>query len=126
VRRVLRRIGNFAGPLTPSEAVDTHMRVNFPDCRVTVDDTPISLSTSEMKLLYILMRSAGETVPTKFILRRLWPRETPNEGRLRVYVHRLRQKIEISQPKHQYIKAMRGTGYCFAPFENAPAGFENP
>lgn len=120
VRRVLRRLGEFAGPLVPSHPIDGHMSVNFAECSVRVDGTHVALSPTETKLLYILMRSTGRTIMTSFILRRLWPLETPNEGRLRVYVHRLRQKVEIGQPKHQYIMAMRGEGYKFVPREGSP------
>ena len=50
---------------------------------------PVSLTPTETKLLYILMRSAGHTVNTDFILRRLWPLEPAFEDRLHVHMHRL-------------------------------------
>jgi DNA-binding response OmpR family regulator len=122
VRRVLRRMGDFNAPLNPAEPVDRYMKVSFAECQVTVDSQRVSLTPTENKLLYILMRSAGRTLTTNYILRRLWPMETPNEGRLRVYVHRLRQKIEITQPIHQYITAERGVGYGFVASENIRSG----
>lgn len=113
VRRVLRGLGDFACGLDPAQGVDHHLSINFPDCCVTVDGQSISLTPTETKLLYILMRSAGRTVSANFIHRRLWPDSTTDEGRLRVYVHRLRQKIEITQEPHRYIVSERNVGYAF-------------
>jgi DNA-binding response OmpR family regulator len=54
---------------------------------------------------------AGQTVTADFILRRLWPMETAYEDRLRVYVHRLRRKIEQQPDQPKYILSQRGVGY---------------
>jgi len=114
VRRVLRRIGDFAYTLTAETAVDERLSVNFSAQQVRVDGETISLTPTETKLLYILMRNAGQTVTTDFILRRLWPLETVYEDRLRVYIHRLRGKIERQPGSPRYITSQRGVGYSFA------------
>ncbi len=114
VRRVLRRIGDFAYTLEAETVVDERLTINFPSQRAYVDDTQVTLTPTETKLLYILMRHAGQTVTTDFILRRLWPLETVYEDRLRVYVHRLRRKIERRPEAPQYILSQRGVGYSFA------------
>jgi len=115
VRRVLRSVGHYFGNLEPSQMVDDHLKVSFPNLRLTVDGNPVTMTPTETKLLYILMRSAGQTVPAQFIMRRLWPSTLQDEGRLRVNVHRLRQKMETVQPKHRYIVARRNAGYAFVP-----------
>jgi DNA-binding response OmpR family regulator len=112
VRRVLHRIGGFAFELTPLIQVDDHLQVAFANCEAVVDGQTVSLTPTENKLLYLLMRSAGQAVTADFLLRRLWPREAAYEDRLRVYVHRLRKKIE-PQDHYQYIISERGTGYRF-------------
>ncbi|WP_374685684.1 response regulator transcription factor [Promineifilum sp.] len=114
VRRVLRRIGDFAYTLTAETTVDENLSVNFPAQQVRVNGETISLTPTETKLLYILMRNAGQTVTTDFILRRLWPLETVYEDRLRVYIHRLRSKIERQPGSPRYITSQRGVGYSFA------------
>jgi DNA-binding response OmpR family regulator len=113
VRRVLRRIGDFAYTLTADTVVDEHLSVSFPFQRVYINGNEIALTPTETKLLYILMRNAGQTVTTDFILRRLWPLETAYEDRLRVYIHRLRRKIEQKPEQPQYIQSQRGIGYSF-------------
>jgi len=115
VRRVLRSVGEFASVLEPSAMIDQHLSVNFADCRLTVDGSSVTLTPTETKLLYILMRSAGQPIPAQFIKRRLWPDVVQDEGRLRVNVHRLRQKLENVQPAHRYIVAQRNAGYTFVP-----------
>lgn len=113
VRRVLRRVGSFAYTLDPITKIDSRLQVDFPGRQVIIEDEAISLTPTEAKLLYILMRNAGRTVTTDFILRRLWPREIANEDRLRVYVHRLRRKIEKIPTRPHYIISERGIGYTF-------------
>ena len=59
------------------------------------------------------MRNAGHTVTSEFIVRRLWPYDTIPDDRLRVYIHRLRHKIEQTPKKPKYIISQRGIGYIF-------------
>lgn len=114
VRRVLRRIGDFVYTLDPETVVDEHLTISFPSQRAIIDGDEVTLTPTETKLLYILMRHAGQTVTTDFILRRLWPMENAYEDRLRVYVHRLRRKIERQPNQPKYILSQRGVGYSFA------------
>lgn len=114
VQRVLRRIGDFAYTLDPITAVDGRLAVDFAHQQAIVDGQPVSLTPTETKLLYILMRNAGHTVTTDFLLRRLWPWEEVFEDTLRVHVHRLRQKIEVNPSRPGYIVTERGLGYSFA------------
>jgi DNA-binding response OmpR family regulator len=112
--RVLRRIGNFAFTLEPLIKVDDGLAVDFSQQQAVVDGESIALTPTETKLLYILMRNAGRTVTTDFLLRRLWPLEEVYEDALRVHIHRLRKKIQGSASELAYITTERGTGYRFA------------
>jgi DNA-binding response OmpR family regulator len=112
VKRVLRRMGDFAYTLEPLTRVDDYLTVNFPERKAFVEDEPVSLTPTETKLLYILMRGAGATVPTDFIIRRIWPLEPAYEDRLHVHMHRLRRKIERKK-RPRYIISDRGVGYMF-------------
>ena len=115
VRRVLKRIGVFAFPLEQYTRVDDHLAINFADTKVILDNETIALTPTESKLLYIMMRSAGQVVSPGFIMRRLWPHDMANatEDRLRVYIHRLRSKIEVDPSNPRYVLAQRGKGYSF-------------
>lgn len=113
VQRVLRRIGDFAYTLDPVTRVDDRLGVDFAHQQAIVEGQRIDLTPTETKLLYILMRNAGRTVTTEFLLRRLWPLEEVFEDTLRVHVHRLRQKMEADPRKPRYIVTERGLGYRF-------------
>lgn len=113
VQRVLRRIGDFAYTLDPVTQVDDRLAVDFAHQQALVDEQLVSLTPTENKLLYILIRNAGHTVTIDFLLRRLWPLEEVFEDTLRVHVHRLRQKVEADPSRPRYIVTERGVGYRF-------------
>lgn len=115
IQRVLSRVGLF--PFIPGAriVVDEQLAINFAQRTAYVNGTEASLTPTETRLLYILMREAGEVVNTDFIIRRLWPLEPAYEDRLHVHMHRLRSKIEVNKEKGlpRYIESRRGEGYIF-------------
>jgi DNA-binding response OmpR family regulator len=113
IRRVLRRIGGFAYTFEPQTQVDERLNIDFARQQALVDGKQVSLTPTEAKILYILMRNAGQTVTTDFLLRRLWPREEVFEDTLRVHISRLRKKIEPKPGQPEYILTERGLGYNF-------------
>jgi DNA-binding response OmpR family regulator len=113
VQRVLRRIGDFAYTLDPTIQIDDYLSVDFAHQQVSVGGKITALTPTESKLLYILIRNAGHTVTSDFLLRRLWPMEEVFEDSLRVHVHRLRQKIEPTPSQPYYVITERGLGYSF-------------
>jgi DNA-binding response OmpR family regulator len=113
VNRVLRRMGDYNYTLDSTTRIDHRLLVNFPKREAIVDGEPVSLTPTETKLLYILVRNAGRIVTTEFLLNRIWPLQDAQEDRLHVHVHRLRRKIEEDHNNPSYIVAERGTGYSF-------------
>lgn len=113
IRRVLGRMGNYNYTLEATTRIDERLLINFPNRKANVDAEEISLTPTEAKLLYILVRNAGRIVTTDFLLNRIWPMQEAHEDRLHVHVHRLRRKIEVNHNEPSYIVAERGTGYRF-------------
>ncbi|HRJ43215.1 MAG: response regulator transcription factor [Caldilineaceae bacterium] len=113
VGRVLRRMGDFAYTLDPIAKVDQRLSVDFVHQQVILNGETISLTPTETKILFILMRNAGRTVTNDFLLRRIWPLDEIFEDTLRVHIHRLRQKIEAKGGEARYIATERGIGYRF-------------
>lgn len=113
IERVFRRIGDFAYALQPVLKIDDRLAVDFAHQKVAVDGREVALTSTETKLLYVLLRSAGRVVATDFLLRRLWPSDEVFEDTLRVHVHRLRSKIEPEPSRPRYVVTERGTGYRF-------------
>lgn len=114
VQRVLLRMDNYNYTLDSTTHVDHRLMVNFPKREALVDGDSISLTPTETKLLYILIRNEGRIVTTQFLLNRIWPMQDAQEDRLHVHIHRLRRKIEINPNDPTYIIAERGTGYSFS------------
>lgn len=113
VRRVLARMEDYTYTLDSTTRIDDRLSINFPLREATVDGEIVSLTPTETKLLYILVRNAGRIVTTEFLLNRIWPLQEAQEDRLHVHVHRLRRKIEQDHNSPVYIIAERGVGYSF-------------
>ncbi len=115
VKRVIRRMGDFAFRLETLTVIDDHLAVDFAAKKALINEQPVSLTPTETKILHILIRSARRTVTTEYLLARLWPLDEVYEDTLRVHVHRLRQKIEPDASKPHYLITQRGVGYSFLP-----------
>ena len=83
VKRLLRRVGDFSYTLEPVTLIDDHLSVDFGLQRAIVSGTTVQLTPTETKLLHILIRAASRTVPTDFLLRRIWPHDEVFEDALR-------------------------------------------
>lgn len=119
VGRVLRRMGDFTYTMSPIVNVDTRLRIDLPNRTMFVDGKKFSLTPIEAKFLYILMKNAGHTVKTGFLLRRIWPLEEAYEDRLHAHVYRLRKKIEMNPKDPYYVVSDWGSGYSFPSFSFA-------
>ena len=74
----------------------------------------LKLTQTEYDLLHYLMRHQGKALPHRRILQAVWGPEYGNETEyLRVYIGRLRRKIEKDPAKPEYLKTEYGIGYRF-------------
>jgi two-component system KDP operon response regulator KdpE len=74
----------------------------------------IEFTPTEFNLLVYLMKNSGKVLTHKAILRNIWGPEYGQEAEyLRVYIGRLRQKVESDPINPKYIRTERGIGYCF-------------
>jgi DNA-binding response OmpR family regulator len=117
VGRVLRRIRDFSYAVGPTMPIDDRLGIEFTRCRALVGGSEVQLTPTETKLLHILVRDAGRTVRTEYLIQRLWPLEEVFEDTLRVHVCRLRRKIEEDSGKPKYVLTVRGQGYRFPKLE---------
>lgn len=113
IRAVLRRAQSW--PLTHEEPfVCDDLRVDFVTRRVTVAGKPVALTNTEYRLLYYLVRNAGRVLTHEMLLAHVWGREYLDEiDYLRVYIGRLRSKLEPDPTRLRYIFTERGMGYRF-------------
>lgn len=75
----------------------------------------IELSKTEQKLLHILVENKGTTLTRERLVDRIWTdgAEYVNENALSVTIKRLRDKIEETPSKPQYIQTVYGIGYVW-------------
>ena len=81
---------------------------------MTLRGQTIELTPTEYNLLLYLMRHAGKVLEHRAILQHVWGPEYGDEAEyLRVYIGRLRQKIEGDPLHPQYLHTEHGIGYRF-------------
>ncbi len=84
--------------------------------QVTVRGEPLELTPTEYNLLVYFMENPGKVLPHEIILRTIWGPEYGQEAEyLRVYIRRLRQKIEVNPAEPHHLLTERGIGYSFEP-----------
>lgn len=80
--------------------------------KITVRGQAISLTSTEYKLLYALMRSPGRVFSRSELLRHFYDTdEAVVERVIDVHINKLRQKIEQDPARPEYIETVRGFGY---------------
>jgi two-component system KDP operon response regulator KdpE len=79
------------------------------------DETPVALTATERRLLFYLVENCSCIVPTARILEVIWGPEYRDESDyVKLYIWRLRQKIEPDPERPVYLLTERGIGYRFA------------
>ncbi len=82
---------------------------------ITLRGQKLDLTPTEFDLLVFLMEQAGKVLPHRAILQKVWGPEYGQETEyLRVYIGRLRHKIEDDPANPRYLRTERGVGYCFS------------
>ncbi|MBI5840791.1 MAG: response regulator transcription factor [Chloroflexi bacterium] len=114
VKAVLRR-SHWSEPNVKDERIQRgEILAELDRHRVTVRGAEIELTPTEYSLLVYLMRNAGKVLPHRAILQNVWGAEYGHEAEyLRVYIGRLRQKIEVDPLKPKYLRTEHGIGYVF-------------
>ncbi|MDE7311649.1 MAG: response regulator transcription factor [Eubacterium sp.] len=76
----------------------------------------VELSKTEQRILYILVKNAGQVLTRERLLEWVWPEGTEyvEDNALSVGIRRLRDKLEDTASKPCYIKTVYGKGYMWA------------
>jgi two-component system KDP operon response regulator KdpE len=88
------------------------LAVDFDLRRVTVGNAEVYLTPTEYRLLTVMIRSSGRVLSNRQILRQVWgPRYDEQLGYLRVYMKKLRYKLEPDPSRPRYLVNEPGVGY---------------
>ena len=116
VQAVLRRLRYNESPSGMKRIVRGELVADLERHEVRLGEKVIELTPTEFNLLVYLMEHAGKVLPHQMILQNVWgPEYGPESEYLRVYIGRLRQKIEADPANPQYLHTERGIGYLFSP-----------
>ena len=112
VRALLRR-SRQETVMTPT-LKDEHFQIDFGRRLVTVDGREVRLTPTEYGLLEQLASNPGKLMTHTVLLQRVWGPEYRDElDYLRVFIRRLRRKIEQDPAEPQYILTEARVGYRF-------------
>ena len=112
LRAALRRVSPTAPQPAEFSAGDIDLDLTRHEARRS--GHRLDLTSREFDLLAFLARNAGRVCTRQMILDAVWGHGyTTDPGHLRVYVHRLRQKL--GDDEAQVIRSVPGIGYCLEP-----------
>jgi two-component system KDP operon response regulator KdpE len=114
IKAVLRR-ARWQEPTSASERlVRGAICVDVERHAVLVNELPVELTPTEFNLLVYLLKHPDKVLPHRIILQNVWGVEYGDEAEyLRVYMGRLRQKIEKDPLNPRHLLTEHGMGYRF-------------
>jgi len=114
IKAVLRRANWAAAAANDERIIRGDITADLGRHRVLLAGEPVELTPTEFNLLVYLMRNTGKALPHRAILQHVWGPEYGEENEyLRVYMGRLRRKIEADPLHPAYLHTEHGIGYRF-------------
>ena len=90
------------------------LTIDFATRTVTINKRPVRLTPTEYNLLHYLVLNEGTTLTHRALLEKVWGEEyTDSPEYLKVYIQRLRNKLEKDPTNPQLLISERGLGYKF-------------
>ena len=90
------------------------LTIDFITQTVSVDGQPVKLTPTEYNLLHYLVMNAGTTLTHRALLEKVWGEDYVDSPEyLKVYIQRLRNKLEKTPANPQLLVSQRGVGYQF-------------
>ncbi|GCE18556.1 response regulator transcription factor [Dictyobacter kobayashii] len=112
IKAVLRRNHWADHPISVGVRRFGNLEIDFEQRRAWKDNTLVKLSPTEFELLQELALHPGKIFTHEALLRRVWGSEYRSEAEyLRVYIGRLRRKLENNPSQPAHILTEPGIGY---------------
>jgi len=114
VRVLFRRHPLVAEP--PSHYSFGDVAVDISRHVVTRNSDEVHLTQLEFRLLTVLLANAGKVMTNRHLMREVWGAyRADQEHYVRIYLRRLRQKLEADPTRPRYLLTETGIGYRFQP-----------
>ncbi len=115
IRVVRRKLQKQAIPASASVFHCDYLTVDYEKRKVFVDDNEVHLTPMEYKLLLLMIANQGKVLTHNYIVKEVWGyAETGDTKTIRVFMAKLRRKIEKDIAKPRFILTEVGVGYRFA------------
>ena len=112
VKNVLRRANPQPVPASPNTIQVERLTVDLARCEATWDNSPLKLTTLELRLLYTLAQHAGQVLSREQLLEQVWGYDYYGDLRaVDAAVKRLRARLREVTPNNEIITTVRGMGY---------------
>lgn len=115
IKTAFRHRGDATAVPTQTNFNCDGMEINFAKRRVTMDGQEVTLTPTEYSLLQHLAINCDKVLTHNMLLQSVWGNEYSSEKEyLRVFVGRLRRKLEPDPKNPRYIQTIPGVGYHLA------------
>lgn len=114
IKSQLRRYMQLGGIGAASDYVRIgRLCFDFTSHILSADGEPVRLTSTETKIMELLMRHPGRIFSAEEIYSKVWeePIAYNGENTVMVHIRRIREKIEINPGEPEYLKVVWGIGY---------------
>lgn len=114
IKAVLRRVEKVESPVEDVVFQSDNLTIDFNRRQVWNNNQAVELTPTEYNLLYYLVRNTGRTLSHQALLTHVWGEEYRYELEyIKVYIRRLRNKLELDPHNPCHIVTEWGVGYRF-------------
>ena len=110
---LLRRVGTIARQEEERPLHSGELLVNPTTYEVFLGDRRVALTSTEFRLLHLLLKNRGIVVSHETLGSTLWGDEADSSGLVKKYVQRVRRKLGDTAQQPRWIVSIHGTGYRF-------------
>ena len=115
IRVIRRRLDRQPAPVAGSVFQYDYLTVDYDKRKVLVDGAEVHLTPMEYRLLLLMLANKGKVLTHNYIVREVWGYDPSGDTQtIRVFMAKLRRKIEKDATKPRFILTEIGVGYRFA------------
>lgn len=92
---------------------DNHLKIDFINKEVYVNNELVKLTSLEFKLLAYLVENSNRLVTKEELFDNVWQDKWTGDGTLNVHIRKLREAIELDPNEPKYITTVWKEGYKF-------------